>query len=42
MNRKKCLKGQAQRERERERERERGPFRGKEAREVRNENISAE
>jgi hypothetical protein len=40
MNRKKCLKGQAQRERERERER--GPFRGKEAREVRNEKISAE
>jgi hypothetical protein len=29
-------------ERERERERERGPFRGKEAREVRNEKISAE
>jgi hypothetical protein len=27
---------------ERERERERGPFRGKEAREVRNEKISAE
>jgi len=38
--RKKCLKGQAQRERERERER--GPFRGKEAREVRNEKISAD
>jgi hypothetical protein len=34
MNRKKCLKGQAQRER--------GPFRGKEAREVSNEKISAE
>jgi hypothetical protein len=38
MNRKKCLKGQA----ERERERERGPFRGKQVREVRNEKIGAE
>jgi hypothetical protein len=31
-----------ERERERERERARGPFRGKEARDVRNEKISAE